>query len=529
MVYHSQFRHRLKQPLDRAALITMAVLTIIIVLLATVGDRTAPQVRTFSWQDKQIGADDNALILSFTRPMNEASVEENFALEALISDTERERIPGRFSWAGRRMAYTLNSPAPYGYEFELTLDSAFDRFSDNPEDEARLRPFQGTFQTRDRAFLYLGTTGDEEGRLVLHNLTQKTKRILTPETLVVSDYEPYPNGDRVLFAATDRASQEQGLFNQQLYAVSTGITVDPPVPALGYSSEAAAASVEEELAEGEVRLILDSVDYQNLKFDLSADGQTIVIYRVNRQNPAEFGLWVLRAGQDPEPLSTEPGGDFLITPDSQAIAYLQGEGMAIFSLAQPDIQDAEEIDETKPLDFLPQFGLVLNFSRDGSAVATVQFNRDPANPTRSLYLVTNRGEETELVETTGSILKAEFDPTGTFLYCLLTELLPGDIYAEQPYLSAINLETQERTDLLVLPIQQDIQMDVAPDGLGILFDQIIAAQSPGESSVLRSNDGQLIESGQLWFFPIVLGDDGNPIQAEPKIISDEGLRPQWLP
>ncbi|MEL6321354.1 MAG: hypothetical protein AAFQ57_12010, partial [Cyanobacteria bacterium J06626_14] len=207
MVYHSQFRHRLKQPLDRAALITMAVLTIIIVLLATVGDRTAPQVRTFSWQDKQIGADDNALILSFTRPMNEASVEENFALEALISDTERERIPGRFSWAGRRMAYTLNSPAPYGYEFELTLDSAFDRFSDNPEDEARLRPFQGTFQTRDRAFLYLGTTGDEEGRLVLHNLTQKTKRILTPETLVVSDYEPYPNGDRVLFAATDRESE----------------------------------------------------------------------------------------------------------------------------------------------------------------------------------------------------------------------------------------------------------------------------------------------------------------------------------
>jgi hypothetical protein len=507
----------------------MAVLTVVIVLLAAVGDRTAPQVRAFSWQDKQIGADDNALILNFSRPMNESSVEENFTLEALISENEREPIPGRFSWAGRRMAYTLNAPAPYGYEFELTINSAFDRFSDTQQEKAQLQSFQGSFRTRDRAFIYLGTTGEEEGRLVLRNLTQREKRILTPETLVVNDYKPYPNGDRVLFSATDRVSQEQGLFNQQLYVVSTGIEVDPPTPALGYSQESTAPEVDDMPAEGEIKLMLDSEDYQNLKFDLSADGQTIVVYRVNRQNPADFGLWVLKAGEEPHPLPTEPGGDFLITPDSQAIAYLQGEGMAIFSLDMNEEEGDEESSERKPLDFLPQFGLVLNFARDGSAVATVQFNRDPVNPTRSLYLVTNRGEETELLETTGSILKAEFDPTGTFLYCLLTELLPGDVYIEQPYLSAINLETKERTDLLVLPIQQDIQMDVAPDGLGILFDQIIAAQSPNDSSVLRSNDGQPIGSGQLWFFPIVLDDNGNPVQTDPNVIADEGLRPQWLP
>lgn len=525
MIYHSQIRHRLKQPLDRVALITMTILTIVIVIFVAVGDRTAPKVREFTWQDKQIGAGDEALILSFTRPMNEVSVEENFALEALVSENERELIPGRFSWAGRRMAYTLNAPAPYGYEFELTLDSAFDRFSGEQQAKTLLQPFRGTFQTRDRAFLYLGTTGSEEGRLVLHNLTQKEKTILTPETLVITDYEPYPKGDRVLFAATDRASQEQGLVNQQLYVVSTGIDVAPPVSIGGYAANSIPASSPSNLpAKGDIQLVLDSIDYQNLKFDLSPDGQTIVIYRVNRQNPAEFGLWVVRAGQDPQPLPSEPGGDFLITPDSQAVAYLQGEGMAIFSL-NPD----PETSDNKPLDFLPQYGLVLNFARDGSAVATVQFNADPLTPTRSLYLVTNRGENTELVETTGSILKAEFDPSGKFLYCLLTELLPGDIYVEQPYLSAINLETLERTDLLVLPIQRDIQMHVAPDGLGILFDQIITAQSPDESSVLRSNDGQSIASGQLWFFPIVLGEDGNPIQTEPNIISDEGLRPQWLP
>ena len=200
--------------------------------------------------------------------------------------------------------------------------------------------------------------------------------------------------------------------------------------------------------------------------------------------------------------------------------------MAIFPL---DVAVDTDESQSQPLDFLPQYGMVLNFTHDGSAVATVQFNQDPLNPTRSLYLVTNRGEETELLETTGAILKAEFDPTGKIIYCLLTELLPGDVYAEQPYLSAINLETLERIDLLVLPIQQDIQMDLAPDGLGIIFDQVISAQSSAESSVLRGKDGQPIASGQLWFFPILLGEDGNPIQTEPDVISVEGIRPRWIP
>jgi hypothetical protein len=525
MVYHSQFRHRLEQPLDRTALLVMAILTCVIAVLVVWGDRTAPQVRDFSWQGKQISASDNALLLTFTRPMNEQSVEENFTLEALISDTERERIPGKFSWSGRRMAYTLDAPAPYGYEFELTLDSAIDRFSDPNQEPTPLEPFQGTFRTRDRAFLYLGTNGDEEGRLVLYNLTKKEKRILTPETLVVMDYEPYPKGDRILFSATDRTSQEQGLLNQQLYTVATGIQIDAPDDPLQFSSNSVTAASEEDIpAEGEVRLVLDNEDHQNLKFDLSPDGQTVVAYRVNRQNPADFGLWVIHSGQEPQPLETEPGGDFLVTPDSQSIAYLQGEGMAIFPL-----NTDTEGEASQPLDFLPQFGMVLNFAPDGSAAAMVKFNPDPINPTRSLYLVSNQGEETELVETSGSVLKAEFGPAGKFLYCLLTELLPGEVYAEQPYLSAINLETLERTDLLILPIQQDIQMDLAPDGLGIIFDQVIPAQSPIDSSLLRGNDGQPIASGQLWFFPILLGDDGNPIQAEPEVIPVEGFRPLWIP
>ncbi|MEB3358545.1 MAG: hypothetical protein VKK04_17595 [Synechococcales bacterium] len=513
------------QPLDRTALILMAVLAIIIAGLLMGGDRTLPRVRDFSWQGKQVGAEDVAFTLTFNRPMDHKSVEDNLQVEVLIPDRERQPVPGKVSWAGRRMAYTLTEPAPYGYEFELNLDQARDRFTEAGPDAPTIEPFTGSFRTRDSAFLYLGVSGEEEGRLVLHNFTRKEKRLLTPETLVVMNYEPYPEGDRVLFSATDRVSQEQGLLNQQLYAVSTGIQVESPALLPGDRSlnKITPSPVKELPPEGEVQLILDSTDYQNLKFDLSPDGQTIVAYRVNRQNPADFGLWVVRADEPPHPLDTEPGGDFLITPDSQAIAYLQGQGLSLLPLSNDDIT-------ADPLEFLPQYGMVLGFSRNGSGAAMVQFNPDPATPTQSLFLVTNQGTEKELLEIQGSILDAQFDPMGNVLYCLVTEVVPGDFYVEQPYLVAIDLQTAERTDLLILPIQPNIHMSLAPDGLGILFDQVMSTpDDTSEPGLLRGNDGKPIGMSKLWFLPILRDEDGQLIQTDPDELPMAGLQPQWLP
>jgi len=527
---------RFKQPLDRAALGLITILMVAIAILVLFGHRAAPKVRNFSWNDRQIGAEDTAFILTFTRPMDKQSVEDNLSLSAIVSDQEREVIPGKFSWAGRRMAYTLDAPAPYGYEFELTLDGAWDRFSDR-DDAVSIQPYQGTFETRDRAFLYLGVEGEEEGRLVLYNLTQKERQILTPETLVVMDYEPYPRGDRVIFSATDRTSQEQGLLNQQIYAVSTGIRTQDAPNSLAYATNTTAPPVLDDVpAEGEIKLILDSDDYQNLRFDLAPNGEFVVVYRVNRQNPAEFGLWMVRPGESPYPIEAEPGGDFLVMPDSETLAYLQGQGLSILSLNTDEEAENGEADTketgdrpSEPIDFLPQYGMVLGFSQNGSEAATVKFNATLGDPTQSLYLVSNRGGENELLKTDGSILKAIFDPTGTYLYALVTQLLPGDLYVEQPYLVAIHLETLETTELLLLPIQQDIHMSLAPDGLGILFDQVVKLTDGSSPSILRGNDGQPIATSQLWFFPILKNEEGKLINTEPDSIPVEGLRPVWLP
>ena len=187
---------------------------------------------------------------------------------------------------------------------------------------------------------------------------------------------------------------------------------------------------------GKVDLILDNKDYQNLKFDLSPDGQTIVVQRGKRDNPGDFGLWFMPTtsndiGEKPTPkrLQSQPGGDFMITPDSKAVAVAQGQGTAILSLQE---------DASKPLDFLPQFGLVQAFSKDGSQAAMVKFNTDY---TRDLFLVTNQGVQKQLLKTTGSILSCQFDPASPTLYCLLTQLISKEQYIEQPYLVAIDLKT----------------------------------------------------------------------------------------
>ena len=497
------------QPLDRVAIALMLVLSLLIGLLLWQGDAVAPRVRDFSWQDKQVGAEDTSFTLNFSRPMDTKSVEANLQFDP--------PLPGKIAWAGRRMAYTLLAPAPYGTSYQVQLQQARDRFTESEANKRVLQPFKGQFRTRDRAFVYLGVE-EEQGRLVLYNLTQQQKTLLTPKDLVVVDFKPYPYGEKILFSATEQTSNAQGLLSSQLYTVTTGIQD---------SNEAASSNrflqtkSEDHAQAGRIDLVLDNKDYQNLKFDLSPDGKTIVVQRVNQRNPADLGLWLVRPNAKPERMNTEPGGDFMITPDSNAVAVTQGQGVAILPL---------QVDAKKPLDFLPQFGIVLDFAQDGSEAAMVKFNTDY---TRSLFLVTNAGVQKQILSTTGSILNAQFDPRQQNLYCLLTQLLEGESYQEQPYLMVIDLQTGKQKPLLLLPNQRDVQMSLSPDGLGLLFDQVVTAtvtpngQKPNTPT---TNEGEAIATSRLWLLPLIADTSkSEPAQLQPQKLPLSGFHPQWLP
>ncbi len=471
-------------PLDRLAALVILLLGLAIGLLLLGGSHSAPRVRGFSWAGQPIGSEDSAFVLTFSRPMDRDSVAKSLRIEP--------SLPGKISWAGRRLAYTLDRPAPYGQTYKLNVTGQ-DRSHDG--DNQTLTPFNAQFQSRDRAFLYIGTDGQEQGRLILYNLTRQQKSILSPADLSVLEFKPYPQGDRILFGAVPRNAPNQSQPEQQLYAVET------IVPSSG---------------EPKVELLLDNRDAQNLKFDLSADGTALVVQRSDRKKLGSIGLWRFRGdapgSESPVLLSDKSGGRFLITPDSSAVAIAQGQGMAFLPLAPGS--------QATSLDFLPKFGTILSFSPDGSAAAMIRYNSDY---TRSLFWITNQGIQTELLKTKGNILNATFDTQGKQLYCLLTELVEGETYREDPFFSVINLQTNQQTPLLKLPSIRNIQMSLAPDGLAILFDQPQAIPEGSQAvNAPRDSEGQAIGSSPLWFLPL-------QTNARPEQLPFNGLTPRWLP
>ncbi len=455
-----------------------------------------PKVKEFSWQNQKIGALDTAFVLTFERPMDRQSVEKNLVIEP--------PLPGKISWAGKRLVYTLDSTIPYGKDYRLSLRNAREKFRGKDNLGAVIETFVAEFQSRDRAFAYLGSEGEDSGKLILYNLTRQNKTILSPDHLAIVDFKFSPNGEYIVFSATAKNSGIEGLRNLQLYKVTTGLSTNgmTKIP-------------------GEIELILDNKDYQNNQFDLAGeDGEKIIVQRINRENPADFDLWLVEAGKDPQSLNNQ-GGEFIITPDGKAIAIAQGEGIAIIPL---------EV-EAKPLDFLPKYGRILTFSNNGVGAAMVNFNTD--NPqlryTRSLVYVNNQGIEKELLNLKGSIIDCKFNPSGSNLYCLLTELIEGEKeYREKPYFALVDINSATTIPLVALPDYQDIELSIAPDGFGILFDQIITSEggeTDGEEELITDSAESIVGS-RLWLLILPSLKSPTPKLEELPI---SGFNPQWSP
>lgn len=482
---------RFPQPLDVVALLAMLGLALPIGILIYSGNRTYPKVQSFSWQGQRVGAEDKAFILAFNRPMNWQSVMANLHI--------RPPLLGKASWSGRRFVYTLSESIPYGKTFQINVQHASEARLGSSSAQPAMQPFVGRFQSRDRAFVYLGVGGAEDGCLVLRNLTRQQTKMLTPPSLVVTGFKPYPEGDSILFAAIPRTSSVQGTFEQKLYTVSTGL-----------SKQSA----------GQVKLLLDNTDYQILKFDMSANGQSIVVQRYGRKRNTPVSLWVLQPNAPIRPLNRPAAGEFLVTPDGSAVAIAQNQGINILPIAT-------EQDSRLP-EYLPQLGMTIGFSRDASAATMVRFNPDA---TRSLILATNQGVKKELLKTTGYILKTQFDPTNQIVFCLYTRLGQGKEKEAALYISAIDVLTGKDTTLLRRPNKTNGQMSLAPDGSQLLFDDVDASEHRSISA-LKNEIGQAITGGTLWMLPLNSSKQPNSSQNSVPMaskLSVSGIQPNWLP
>jgi len=485
------------QPIDKLAITLIVSLTLVIGGLIWLGNscgnqcllQTGPRVKEFSWENREIGAEDQAFIITFDRPMDHASVEKNLVIDPAL--------PGKFSWAGRRLAYTLTSPIPYGEKYHLQIEGAREQFRSGNRLGQTLAIFEREFKSRDRAFAYIGTNGEEQGRLIFYNLTEEKKTLLTPADLTVMAFEFYPDGKKILFSAVAKNQGVQGIRELQLYQVD--------------SSQSPA----------KIELVLDNKDYQNNHFDLAKDGETIVVQRIERRNPINFDLWAVKSGEKPQQLNIQ-GGEFLIAPDSKTLAVTQGEGIALLPLKT----------ETKPLDFLPKFGRILNFSADGTAAAMVNFNTDNAKMRyiRSLFYVNNQGLQKRLLNLQGSIIDCQFNATGSDLYCLLTELVTNSQeYKEKPYFAKIDVKTGQVTPLLELADYRDIHISLSPDGLAIIFDQLRTSYDTNPTNPLTTDSGETIIGGRLWMLIPPLQDGVKASKSDLIELPLAGIRPQWMP
>jgi hypothetical protein len=514
--------------LDRLAMMLMAGLLLVTILVMVLGDKSSPYVREFSWQNQEIGADDTAFMMRFSRSMDRPQVESQLYITRLPTDqTPSERLPisqilpGKVSWAGKKMLYTPDKPLPYGNSYQLELKGVSAANNQGQPIGRIMNPFASQFTVRDRLFAYIGTTGNSQGRLVLNQFAKGGEVLLTPANLSVIDFRFAPKGSGIVYSAIPAVGRDNNkplLDSQQIYRVAIDNRQSIGDPA---------------------ELILDSKIYQNIKFDLAPDGKNMVVQRINRQNPKDVGIWSISLEPGAVPKKISQGGDFLITPDSAAIAVAEGEGVAITPLAP----------EVKPWDFLPKFGTVLSFANNGQAAAMVKFNNDF---TKSLFLVTNQGIQKELRRINGDFKTAQFSPDGKILY-VVTELQPAEnttptekavkpgskeavkpvesVKPEMPqtFLIAIDITTATTQPVLTLPQQPGIILSLSPDGRALMFDQVATGKTVAGVKTLMTPDGQAIQQGVIWLLPLPSSFAGFQEKIRPEPLPVAGFYPQWAP
>ncbi len=477
------FKLKILKPLDRVALLSILFLTVLIGLLLWGGDHTHPRVREFSWKNQQVGINDVAFVLTFNRPMNWESVAANLSIQP--------PLPGKLSWSGRRLAYTLTEPVPYGQTFKLELDQAVAAQAGQAQPSI-MQPFRHQFHSRDLAFAYLGIAGSENGRLALKNLTQKTQQVLTPPNLTVLNFKVNSSHDRILFMAIDRTDPKQTIFEAKLYATS----LKQP---------------------GKPQLLLDNAAAQILKFDVTPNGETTVVQRYGRKENRTISLSILADdGSVREVINNNVDGDFVITPDGQTVAVSQNQGVGIVPLG-PDV--------TLPTDkFLPHFHHALGFARDGTAALMVKENTDA---TQSLFWVPNQGDEQNLLTTTGYLFDAQLDPISQTVYCLYSEFNPDADFRSDLQLSAISLKTGHQQEMKTFPGQATGHLSLAPDYSGLLYEELSVTDQP-HSSVVKNVVGQTITESKLWLLPLTAEAKSPKPMIKFRIVAS-GLQPAWIP
>lgn len=308
----------------------LVIFTILVIAILVAGDRTYPKVSQINLAETNLPVATTQMILSFNREVDRNSVEESLTTEPPLQ--------GRFSWIGRKMAYTFDEPLNYNQSIKISLKNAVDAKED------AIRNFEFNTTVEPKKFFYLDTDGPNS-RLALVNLSSSEKTYLTPENLIVLEYKYIPAASRVYFFATDTASLDPTYFItdlKQLYFV--------------------------DLNNLNIRLLADSKDYVNFEFDVSPDGKRLALTRskiTNNQTLSPRKLYLSSAHRSRFRTfwnKNIASGEIIFSPSSDAILGFNAD---LGYLLVPIETKLEQIVEFGWLEHLRAYG----FNNQGSKLA----------------------------------------------------------------------------------------------------------------------------------------------------------------
>ncbi len=476
-------------PFDRTILAIAAILLILIAVVFGRGNQTPLRVSYYSWQNSNIGAQTQRLMMRFNHPVSPADIETQLTLDP--------PLPGTSSWRSREWFYTLTETPHYGknYQLNLTLPTMTPQGGETT--------FTSLITSRTRSFIYIGVNEEERGRLILFDITNSQdpkKIILTPTDLSVRQFQIYPLGDRLIFLASD-ATRRSG--QQHLFTVITGVNN---------------ADTQASPSPGRLERLFDNQPYNNLSLALSKNGAMLVLDRQNRDNPADSGLWAVPQNGSPRPLGIQ-GEAFIVSPRGDRLAVTQNNGVSIIPLTA----------DGGTSKFLAGYQQAFAFSEDGEQLLLGKQNVDFTFSAIVANLSTN--EEREILRDLYPIQTCHYDPAApTIAFCLRTDYVPqpeGSVQ-EEPYLAVVNLATRQSQPLLALPNYPDVDLSIAPDGLALIFDQVVTRDSADPTDPLTESQKAIVD-GRVWFLQI---PEDIETQTDSTLLPQEltpGFAPKWMP
>lgn len=417
------------------------------------GDRVQTSVEYFSLEDKSISPYAEQMTFEFNRSVDKDEMEKTFSI---TPETELE-----LSWVGKKMVASFKAPLVEGQEYTVQLGD-----------------YENTFTTREKELFYIDSAG-ENRQILSYQLTSTEVEAITPEDLLVTNYQITADGNTIVFFGTPKEKVEEGddysLF-PNLYSISLETSIV-------------------------TQLSPDEENSLNMYFKLSPDGKTILL---NRLNLAEDG-----APEGTELLISENGKKFKLfweqgltgltqdtidfTSDSQFIVAHDWNRFKILPVKE----------DTYPEQDLGNYAEILGFTDSRNRLLFLKWKDDNLfAPSNELVVFDENGGKEIILEDLGVIGEVEMSKDGNRLVLILEEVNSPNTGI---YLYETETEQLKRLDENNLLFEANLDLSLDEEWLSF------------ESQLDITDEG----GGEVWVMNMLTGEE--------LMLTRDGRLPTWRP